>query len=427
NCVITKELMREHNLKFSITNDNPFYKLLRSDGAFECDGQIFDIVDIDTESGVSNVTQIAADHVSYRLSDYMIPDNYSYVGTLPEIVADILEQGVNINNEKANTIFSVGECYDGLGSITYGLIGQENITVRAALLGLTYLGIEVDFDNFTINCPKRLGADNGVTFDFNTNLMKFRRRWERDNDWTYDVDIADRGDIALGDDIIVHDTFVGDEVKKRIITYERCIDNPTRNAVTLGSFILDSAAASVETGLALDGLTSQMGNSVQQGKQYNNVAITHELGFVSERKDNKIRVIANGTDCFAVQKNVNGVWVTVTEADEEGIASTVLTTPNAKNAYYATVGKNSAGNVGLFLYYYIDGKWQSHLEFWPSKNGNTVIESKRGDLILMSPAGRKVYFEEKDVGPYGSTGTVRLGNADLTFKNGLFTDVKYKI
>lgn len=320
-CVITKELMREHNLRFTITNDNQFYKLIRSDSAFECEGQIFDIVDIDTESGVSNITSIAADHVSYRLSDYMIPDNYSYVGTLPEIVADILEQGVNINDEKASVIFSVGECYGGLGSVTYGLIGQENITVRAALLGLTYLGVEVDFDNFTINCPKRLGTDSGTIFDFNTNLMKFRRRWERDNDWTYDVDIADRGDIALGDDVTVHDTFIGDDVKKRIVAYERCIDNPTKNAITLGTFILDSASATVETGLAINTLATEVNNSLQQGKKYNNVAITHELGFVSTREDNMVRVIANGTDCFLVQKNVNGTWVTLASVTEDGMCA----------------------------------------------------------------------------------------------------------
>lgn len=353
NCVINAELMREHTLQFVVTNDNPMYRLITQNSAFECEGQLYDIADIDTESGESNITQVSAEHVSYRLSDYMIPDNYSFVGTLPQIVADILEQGVNINDESASRMFSVGQCYDGPGSVTYALIGQENVTVRAALLGLTYLGVEVDFDNFKVNCPLRVGKSQGVVFDFSANLKKFRRRWERGADWTYDVEAADRGDIGLGDDVTVLDSFVGDSVQKRIIAYSRCIDDPSKNSVTLGTFILDSAAASVETGLALDGLTGQIGTSVQQGKQYNNVAITHELGFVSVREDGKVRVIANGTDCFAVQKNIEGEWVTITEVDEEGIASAVLTTLEAKDMCYATIGKDVAsGNYGVFLYYH---------------------------------------------------------------------------
>lgn len=128
NCVITKELMREHTLQFLITNDNPFYNLICKDNVFECDGQMFDITEIDTESGESNITQIAAEHVSYRLSDFMIPDNYSFVGTLPQIVEDILEQGVNINDERASALFSAGECYDGLGTnpqLEYGTVASE--------------------------------------------------------------------------------------------------------------------------------------------------------------------------------------------------------------------------------------------------------------------------------------------------------------
>ena len=437
-CVITKELMREHTLKFNIANSNPFFKLLlpvRTSSAFECDGQLFDVTSIDTESGESNTTQIAAEHVSYRLSDYMIPDNYSFVGTLPQIVADILDQGININDEKASAVFSVGDCYNGLGNVTYALIGQENITVRAALLGLTYLGIEVDFDNFKINCPLRIGSDNGSIFDFNTNLKRFRRYWDRDNDCTYEVDVADRGDIRLGDDITVRDDFIGDETKKRIITYSKCIDDPTRNAVTLGVFVLDTAAASIETGLAIDALNSKadslsdsVGSSVQQGKKYNNVAITHELGFVSSRADNKVRIIANGTDCFAVQKNINGVWVTVTQADELGIASAILTDLAARNEFYATVGLNEFNNPGFFLYQNSASGWIRFLDIWRSVGGNSMIESQSGDLLLVAPYGSKPKLIVRDAKdntiPYGADGYINLGNIRLTMSTGLLEKIE---
>lgn len=428
NCVVTKELMREHNLQFAITNNNPFYKLLRKSSAFECDGQLFDIVDIDTDSGDGNITLIKADHVSYQLSDYMVPDNYSFVGTLPQIVADILEQGVNINDEKAIEKFSVGECYDGLGSVTYAMLDQKNITVRAALLGLTYLGVEVDFDNFTINCPQRIGKVKGATFDFTTNLKKFRRRWERDNDWTYDVEIADRGDISLGDDVTVHDSFIGDDTEKRIISYSRCIDDPTKNSITLGVFILDSASASVETGLELAGLNSQVDSSVQQGKQYNNVAITHELGFVSTRADDKVRVVANGTDCFAVQKKVGQNWVTVTQVDENGLAAAVLTTLGASNIFYATVGMNKSGNPGFFLYQNSENGWVRFMDLWRSAEGDSVIESQSGDMVLVAPYGSKPRLTVRslsgDVDPFGADGTINLGNIKLTMSTGLMEKVE---
>ena len=474
NCVITKELMREHTLQFLITNDNPFYNLICKDNVFECDGQMFDITEIDTESGESNITQIAAEHVSYRLSDFMIPDNYSFVGTLPQIVEDILEQGVNINDERASALFSAGECYDGLGSVTYSLIGQENITVRAALLGLTYLGVEVDFDNFKVNCPLRIGAEKGADFDFTTNLKKFRRRWERNNDWSYDVEIADRGDISLGDNVTVYDSFVGDNIQKRIITYSKCIDDPTKNAVTLGAFILDSAAASVETGLELEDLTSQInsdadkldnlseqvGSSVQQGKQYNNVAITHELGFVSTRNDSMVRVIANGTNCFAVQKNINGEWTTlatmtengveaekpdgslrvlvntskcfvvetkqdgawvpVTQVDETGMSAGVLTTPGSQ--YFGTIGGHyKDGDNGFVLYIRpIDGTPEVIAKMVLNAYDQAQIQSPR-DLVISAP---NIIFADENETPLSNFHSIAPRGGRILLRNGLVVGVE---
>lgn len=471
NCVITKELMREHKLQFSITNDNPFFRIVlpkAKTSAFKCEGQLFDVSSIDTESGSANVTQFSAEHVSYRLSDYMVPDNYSFVGTLPQIVQDILEQGVNINNEKASEMFSVGNCYDGLGSVTYALIGQENITVRAALLGLTYLGVEVDFDNFEIYCPKRLGKENGTTFNFNSNLIKFRRYWDRENDCTYEVDIADTGDIDLGDNVTVCDDFIGDEVRKRIITYEKCIDDPTQNRITLGAFVLDSAAASVETGLAIGALSGKLNtlsenskNNLQQGKQYNNVAITHELGFVSSRADDKVRVIANGTDCFAVQKKVNGVWVTmasvtengiettksdgtlrvllntddcfviqtkqdgewvtITQANTTGITAGMLTTLNSQ--YFGTIGgQYEQGDNGFVLYIKPRVGLPKIIAKLVYEIGNdTAVLSSPKNLIISSP---NIIFADENGDKISSLHSISPRGGRILLKNGLVIGVE---
>ena len=232
--VTKKELMREHTLEFSILNNNPIYKEITTTSVFENKGQMFDITGIDTESGDENTTAFSAEHVSYRMNNYTVPANYAFTGTIKEIAQDIL----NVSGAAAE--FSIGECLDD-GFASLNLNNDKEITARAAMFGMTNLGVEIDYDNFIINIPKVIGNDTGKVFRFGVDLKKFRRRWQVDNGWTYDVTIADvqktdgneKIEFSIGDTVTAEDSFIGDVIKKRIISYIENDDDPTQNSITL--------------------------------------------------------------------------------------------------------------------------------------------------------------------------------------------------
>ncbi len=418
-----KELMREHTLSFSILNNNPIYKEITTKSVFQNKGQLFDVTGIDTESGADNITSVSAEHVSYRLSKYPIPANYSFVGTIEEIAQDIL------NLSGASAEFSVGECFDK-GFLSFSLENEQETSARAAIFGMKALGVEIDYDNFKINIPESVGIDSGKTFRFGVDLQSIRRRWQLDNGWTYDVAIADVQKIAdnenfefsIGDYVTVEDSFIGDSFKKRIIAYNENDDDPSKNTITLGVFIRDNATTSIETNRVANAANDTANNSVQLGSKYNNLSITHENGFEVITLDNNKRLLMNGQDGFAVQVRKNGEWVTVTSTEEWGVLTPRLTTQTAKDEYYATVGTNEEGNVGFFLYRFIDGNWVRHLDIWTSDANNTVIESKFGDLTLQCPPNQNVAFERKGKGGYGINGSVDTGTKKLTFANGILEE-----
>lgn len=351
NVVTKKELMREYTLNFSILNNNPIYKEITVSSVFENKGQLFDITGIDTDSGNENVSSVSAEHVSYRTNKYIIPSNYSFVGTVQKIAQDILTVS------GASAEFSIGECCD-LGTVSFSMNNEKEITTRAALFGMAALGVEVDYDNFIINIPKRIGRDSGKVFQFGTDLQNFRRRWEKNNGWTYDISISDIQKnpnytgitFSLGDDVIAEDSFIGDSIKNRIISYIENDDNPTENSITMGVFIVDAESKNAETDRIANEANDTAKKSVQQGEKYSNVSITHKDGFTAVNKSGTQRVLMNADDCFVVQVKQNGKWVTVNALEVFGLLIDRLTSMEAKNDFYIKVGKNDIGFYGLDFY-----------------------------------------------------------------------------
>ncbi len=423
----TKELMREYFLSFSVVNTDSVFDRLSEDSVFLYEGQYFDVSGIDGDSGSDNVTQITAEHISYRMANYTLPNTYSFVGTVKQIAEDILAEGKTVDGIPANTVFSLGECAD-VGTVTFALSGT-NITVRDAFIGMSKLGVEVDFDNFTVHLPKRIGTDGGISFEYGKNLNGVHRTWQKGNGWSYDIKIVDLQKVhgnedktfSLGDTVTVYDTLGKQTLEKRIISYTEC-DDPSQNRITVGVFVRDSASFSIETEHLAMQANDTANNSVQLGRKYNNLSITHENGFEVITLDNNKRLLMNGQDGFAVQVKKNGEWVTVTSTEEWGILTPRLTTQAAKDEYYATVGTNEEGNIGFFLYRFIDGNWVRHLDIWTSDANNTVIESKFGDLTLKCPTDKNVAFERKGKGGYGINGSVDTGTKKLTFANGILEE-----
>lgn len=433
NIAKTEELMREYTLSFSVANNDSVFQYLNEDTVFKYNGQYFDVSGIDGDSGTTNITQITAEHISYRLSDYTLPNGYSFVGTVKQIAEDILTEAKTVDEIPANTVFSIGTTAD-LGTLNFSMSGATNVTAREALIAMSELGVEIAFDNFVVKLPERRGSDNGVTFEYGVNLNNVHRTWQRGNGWSYDIKIADlqkiprhEGDkFEIGDDITVFDCLSNITLKKRIISYTECED-PTQNHVTVGVFIRDNASLSIETdriaNTANDTANSAKktaDNSLQQGERYSNVSITHKDGFKAVNLYDTLRVVANANDCFAVQKKQSdGSWLTVVSTEEWGILTPRLTTQDTKDKFYATVGENTSGAVGITLYYKnIDGKFEEVM-FLGADSFGSIINSHRNLTFEAS----SINFKKLDGSSIGATGTFNIANNSiLKIKNGLIID-----
>lgn len=362
-----EELMREYTLSFSIVNNDAVFKYISENNIFLYNGQYFDIAGIDGDSGSTNITQVTAEHISYRLADYTLPNGYSFVGTVRQIADDILNEAKTVDEIPASAEFSIGETAD-LGTLSFSLSGAKNVTAREALIAMSALSVEIEFDNFTVNVPERRGKASGITFTYGVNLAGVHRTWQRGNGWSYDIDIADLqkapgGEnyaFVLGDDITVDDTLGGITVNSRIISYTEC-DDPTQNRVTVGVFVRDNASLTIETDRiantandTANAAKETADNSVQQGEKYSNVSITHKDGFVAENKAGTQRVMMNGDDCFVVQVKQNDSWVTVNSLEVFGLLIDRLTSIAAKDKFYIKVGKTTNGEYGLS--FFVDGQ-----------------------------------------------------------------------
>lgn len=357
NIAKTEELMREYTLSFSVLNTDSIFDYINENAVFEYGGQRFDISGVDGDSGANNITQVTAEHVSYRLSDYTVVNGYSFVGTAAQIAADILNEAKTVDGVSASSAFTLGTVAT-TGTLNFSLSGKTDVTAREALIAMEELGVEIEFDNFTVNIPKRRGSDKGIVFEYGKNLTGVRRTWQRDNGWSYDINIVDMQKTVgytgktygIGDDITVIDKYAKLTLKQRIIAYKEC-DDPTQNSITVGVFVRDNASLSVETDRIANEANRTANNSVQQGEKYSNVSITHSDGFKATSKDNTIRVMMNGDDCFVVQVKKNSKWVTVNQLEAFGLLIDRLTSIAAKDKFYIQVGDVSNGKYGLNFYF----------------------------------------------------------------------------
>ena len=317
---VTKELMRGYELSFCIANSDPLRQLIAPDVVFEVEGQKYDITSFASSSGTDNITVVDAEHVSYRLNNYVLPEQYSFANSAQTIINTMLSVSGADAEFTATAPVGIG------GSIS--LQNDEPVSMRAGALAFKNAslfgdgqsgGLEVDYDNFTIRLSRRVGKDTGKVFKFGRDLVDLRRTWSKDNGATYDVDIAvlqrlEGGELefGVGDDVTIEDAILGDTIKRRIISYTKCIDNPTLDKITLGVFVRDSADNSISMAVDMQAIGA---GSVKEGKSYNNVDISHEYGFRSVSGDGLMRTINNGTDGYKIQRLVSGVWRTVWEAE----------------------------------------------------------------------------------------------------------------
>lgn len=185
---------------------------------------------------------------------------------------------------------------------------------------------------------------------------------------------------GIGDDITVIDKYAKLTLKQRIIAYKEC-DDPTQNSITVGVFVRDNASLSVETDRIANEANRTANNSVQQGEKYSNVSITHSDGFKATSKDNTLRVMMNGDDCFVVQVKKNNQWVTVNQLEAFGLLIDRLTSIAAKDKFYIQVGEVESGKYGL-NFYFNDSK------------GCSIFSRTKDDVTISAPHGINITSRE---------------------------------
>lgn len=250
-CVEIQELMRQWSLAFSVTNENPMRQYIQRGAVYEIHGQKFDHKRMKRNSGTGNTTSVEmAYHVCRRLESYTLTAGYTCTGTAAHIISDILGKAVDSNGNKASTQFSLGTCVDVSGAYTPSSTGS--ITAYAAIQGLVALGVEPQFDNFTVNAPVRWGADRGMTFKFGRNLADLDFEDDAEQNTTtytpdavnrqYALNATDRDYIETGDTVRIKNDLLGEDIRaQRVCTLETHWDDHTGDKFTVGQFVLDLA------------------------------------------------------------------------------------------------------------------------------------------------------------------------------------------
>lgn len=407
-----KELMRAWILNFKLDNKNPMRKFVAPGAMFEIDGQLFDIYSFHQNTGASNATDVTAEHVSYRLNNYILPPMYSFMGTPAQILADMLDKAVDSKGNKASSEFSVGTCAD-LGSKAFSLGNEQEVTIRSATLGLQAIGVEVSYNNFKIDLPVKIGTETGRTFKFGVDLVSIDRRWAVGDGFTYDIAIATIGRLpgaqpwetfSLGDNVKVQDDIIGDTIERRIVCYTKCHDNPAKDQITLGVFIRDSATNAVE-------MKASINTKITEGQAYNGNRINRTEGFVSETDDGQKKVTMSGTDGFVCWVYENGQWVKKSWLDEMGIAAGRLIDPDGKA--YAVIGLDGY-DYGMRLYR--AGFSEPFISFYEGWQNSSFSEKYSGFRIVNNTGNRVIYGNDENTylrSPNGKAEFAAFGNSNV--------------
>ncbi len=377
-----KELMRAWILNFKLDNKNPMRKFVAPGAMFEIDGQLFDIYSFHQNTGMSNATDVTAEHVSYRLNNYIIPPMYSFMGTPAQILTDMLDKAVDSNGNKASAEFSVGTVAT-LPTKAFSLGNEQEVTIRSATLGLQAIGVEVSYNNFKIDLPVKIGTETGRTFKFGVDLVSIDRSWAVGDGFTYTVAIATIGRLpgvqpwemfSLGDNVKVQDDIIGDTIERRIVCYTKCHDNPAKDQITLGVFIRDSATNAVEMRVAIN-------QRIVEGKRYNGNRINRTEGFVSETDDGMLKTTMSGTHGLSCWTWEGDHWVRRSWQEASGFTAAKITNPESDGTY-ATIGKGPepSDGYGLFVVHPTLG---AIYEVYPYDFGGTytMYLDHKGDII----------------------------------------------
>jgi len=324
--LISEEINREFAASFQTVIDDDKSDYVTYQNIVEIEDDYFNIVHTkDNHNADGTLTMdVECEHVSYDLlgdendpADTMIMDYYADVGTPTLLMTNLL----------AGTGFMVGTV-DFTALTTLAI--NEKISKRGILLTLAaQLGGELKFNKYEISLLTRRGADNGLVFRYQKNLVSMSRITDNRNrvsglpTVTYDTDVVELeyasghgvdDHYGLGDTVYLFDSQLGIvNLPVRIIKESH---NPVQH---MQGKVTISNIPTAFVGDLSDTVSDLQRNTVAKDALYNGVKIGPDEGFVATRSDNKVKSVLNATEGISVKSGDGlGAWINRFYVDTTG-------------------------------------------------------------------------------------------------------------
>lgn len=277
--------------------------------------------------------------------------------------------------------------------------------------------------------------------------------------------------VRIGDTVRVVHEGLGVDYSLRMTTYTWDCLLERYESVTLGVRPENLGDAINSTDIDLSILSEQVSDAVKVGEKYNKVFITHEEGFVSETADGNARTHMSGTDGFVAEAYVGGKWskVVITGGEpfsvyyngqrigglqligDQLVMIANRTTNQSDASIYLDVGRDVDGFAGM-RFYDTTKNQEPVIAIYESANNRAAIDSQK-DIIIGTKTGedgskQPRFAVNKDDsillngetklfgtvnmeslteiqtagGQSGYTGTVIIGEQQLTFRLGILVD-----
>ena len=213
-CTVTEERNGEYYLEMKYPINGKYYELIQIGriiavyASEEKSLQAFDIVRI--ESNINGISKIEAEHVSYRLSGYIVTPftSKNYTETSPSHAL-----GQLFSHCKIACPFTYSTDLDNLSSATSFDYYREPVTLKSSIYGhegsmVDVFGGECLFDNFSFKLLKNRGKNRGYKIVYGGNMTKLEQETDCRESfygvvayWAYTDDETDITTVVCSDTI----------------------------------------------------------------------------------------------------------------------------------------------------------------------------------------------------------------------------------
>lgn len=280
-CSRKKSLNHEHILSFVTLLDDKMSKLIEGNTyTAELDGEIYDIVSFSKSlSGNISLIDISAEHISYRLNDFKVP-NTAFTGALKSVVNEMLA-GSGFHAADSMSTREVNFTCDG------------NSSLKQALISLAaQIGQEMYFDNTTVYFTSHIGSadDKGILSD---NVLELKKSINvLEDSISYSFRIKPKTPVGLGDEVrlVFHRLGINDLVRVLSVADEPFVNENLELQVGAYEPSLESESVLISQGM------------VKLDTAYYGTKITKDNGLEVVRSDGNGSVVFN-SDTMAFYQN----------------------------------------------------------------------------------------------------------------------------